>query len=70
MLAIEKLLAVIISHLAAGDEINLAGFGKFSVADRAAREGRNPGTGEPIQIAATRSPKFTAAGALKTAVKP
>jgi len=46
-----------------------SGFGKFSVSDRSAREGRNPATGEKIHIAATRVPKFTAGAGLKKAVK-
>ena len=43
----------------------IAGFGKFSVGERAAREGRNPATGETIQIAASRAAKFSAAAGLK-----
>ena len=43
----------------------IAGFGKFSVSERAAREGRNPATGETIRIAASRAAKFSAAAALK-----
>ena len=46
-----------------------SGFGKFSVSARGAREGRNPATGEKIQIAASKVPKFTAGAALKKAVK-
>ena len=45
--------------------IAIAGFGKFSVGERAAREGRNPATGETIQIAASRAAKFSAAAGLK-----
>jgi DNA-binding protein HU-beta len=67
-LAIEKLFELIARHLANGDEVNLAGFGKLSVTERAARQGRNPQTGETIQIAASQTPKFSPAGALKTAV--
>jgi DNA-binding protein HU-beta len=44
----------------------IAGFGKFSVTDRGARAGRNPATGETIQIAASRAAKFSAAAALKS----
>ena len=55
--------------LAAGDDVNITGFGKFSVADRAARQGVNPATGEPMKIAASRSPRFTAGAKLKQAVK-
>ena len=52
-------------ELAAGRDVAIAGFGKFSVRERAAREGRNPATGETIQIAASRAAKFSAAAALK-----
>ncbi len=56
---------VTIGELAAGRDVAIAGFGKFSVTERAAREGRNPATGETIQIAASRAAKFSAAAALK-----
>ena len=46
--------------LSRGGEINFTGFGKFSVADRGARQGVNPQTGEKIQIAASRVPRFSA----------
>jgi len=68
-LAIEKLFELVVRHLAQGDEVNITGFGKFTVTERAARSGRNPQTGEPITIPATQAPKFSPAGALKTAVK-
>ncbi|MCA1678183.1 MAG: HU family DNA-binding protein [Actinobacteria bacterium] len=55
----------ITGELTAGRDIAIAGFGKFSVTQRAAREGRNPATGETIQIAASRTAKFSAAAALK-----
>jgi len=55
----------IAGELAAGRDVAIAGFGKFSVTDRAARAGRNPATGEMIQIAASRAAKFSAAAALK-----
>jgi DNA-binding protein HU-beta len=55
----------IAGELAAGRDIAIAGFGKFSVTERAAREGRNPATGQTIQIAASRAAKFSAATALK-----
>jgi DNA-binding protein HU-beta len=48
-----------------GDEVSVAGFGKFKVTDRPAREGRNPSTGATIQIAASKKIGFTAAKALK-----
>ncbi len=55
----------IAGELFAGRDIAIGGFGKFSVTERAAREGRNPATGETIQIAASRAAKFSAAAALK-----
>ena len=58
----------VMETVASGEEVNIAGFGKFTVSERAAREGRNPATGESITIAASKSPKFKAATAFKTAV--
>jgi DNA-binding protein HU-beta len=55
--------------LASGDEVTITGFGKFSVAERAARDGVNPATGEPMAIAASRAPRFSAGARLKDAVK-
>ena len=66
--AVEATFAVIAKHLAAGDEVSVGGFGKFSVTERSARQGRNPQTGETIQIAASKAPKFSAASALKNDV--
>ena len=66
--AVEATFAVIAKHLAAGDEVSVGGFGKFSVTQRSARQGRNPQTGETIQIAASKAPKFSAASALKNDV--
>ena len=51
-----------------GEKVQLVGFGTFEVAERAAREGRNPQTGETMQIAASKSPKFKAGKALKDAI--
>ena len=51
-----------------GTEVRLVGFGTFTVSRRAASQGRNPRTGEPIQIAASRQPKFRAGKALKESV--
>lgn len=65
---LDAILDVIIEELANGGEVKISGFGTFSVAERAAREGRNPATGETIQIAASRAPKFKAAKALKDVV--
>jgi nucleoid DNA-binding protein len=55
----------IIGELIAGRDVAIAGFGKLSVSERAAREGRNPATGQSIQIAASTAAKFSAAAALK-----
>ncbi|MCK9393705.1 MAG: HU family DNA-binding protein [Candidatus Paceibacterota bacterium] len=55
--------------LAKGGEVTLTGFGTFRVGKRAARKGRNPKTGEEIQIAASKSPKFKAGKSLKDAVR-
>lgn len=52
----------------ANDKVNITGFGIFRVADRAARVGRNPQTGEPVNIPAKRAPKFRAGKVLKEAV--
>jgi DNA-binding protein HU-beta len=54
--------------LAAGDTVQLIGFGTFAVASRPERTGRNPSTGEPMTIKASKAPKFTAGKALKDAV--
>ena len=54
--------------LANGDEVRIAGFGSFGTRSRAARSGRNPGTGEAISIPASKSPSFKAGKALKDAV--
>lgn len=66
--AIDSVLATISNTLAAGEEVRLVGFGTFGVANRAASIGRNPRTGEAIQIAAATRPKFKAGKALKDAV--
>ncbi|MBF0143938.1 MAG: HU family DNA-binding protein [Magnetococcales bacterium] len=58
----------ITAALKAGDEVRLVGFGTFSVSDRPAKEGRNPRTGEKIQIAASKQPKFSAGKGLKDSV--
>ena len=67
--AVDAVLDTIESTLSRGGEITFSGFGKFSVSQRSAREGRNPATGERIQIAASRVPKFTSGAGLKKAVK-
>jgi DNA-binding protein HU-beta len=67
--AVDAFLKVVEETLQRGGDINFTGFGKFSVADRGARQGVNPQTGERIQIAASRVPRFSAGSALKKAVK-
>jgi DNA-binding protein HU-beta len=67
-LAVEATVEAITEQLGAGNEVRLTGFGKFSVSQRAARQGRNPGNGETIQIAAKSVPKFSAGAELKKAV--
>ena len=67
-LATDAIMAAITEALANGDQVTLVGFGTFSVRDRAARMGRNPRTGEEIQIAAAKLPAFKAGKALKEAV--
>ena len=66
--AINTTLDVIRDELKAGREVNLIGFGKFSVKHRAARGGHNPRTGEALTIPARKSPTFTAGKSLKGAV--
>lgn len=67
--AMEKLLSSIVDTLKRGDEVSISGLGIFSVKQRAAREARNPKTGEAVHVPATRVPKFRAAKALKDSVK-
>ena len=67
--AVDAVLQVIEETLSRGGEVSFTGFGKFTVADRGARQGVNPQTGERIQIAASRVPRFSAGSALKNAVK-
>ena len=62
-------LSSITKALGKGDSVSLIGFGTFKVAERKARKGRNPQTGEEIDIAASKVPKFAAEKALKEAVK-
>lgn len=67
--AVDAFIDTVESALRRGSEVSFSGFGKFSVSNRSAREGRNPATGERIHIAASRVPKFTAGAGLKKAVK-
>ncbi len=67
--AVDAFIDVITEVLQRGGEVSFTGFGKFTVADRGARQGVNPQTGERIQIPASRVPRFSAGSALKNAVK-
>lgn len=67
--AVDAVLTTIEDALRRGSEVTFSGFGKFHVANRGAREGRNPSTGERIQIPASRVPRFTPGSGLKKAVK-
>lgn len=66
--AVDGVFDAITDALKTGDDVRLVGFGSFSVAQRAASQGRNPRTGETIQIAASKQPKFSAGKGLKDAV--
>jgi len=66
--AVEGVFDTITETLKSGDEIRLVGFGTFAVSRRAASEGRNPRTGEKIQIPASNQPKFKAGKGLKDAL--
>ena len=65
--AIDAMTSAVAGELASGGSCALVGFGTFSVSHRAARAGRNPATGETIQIKASNVPKFKAGKALKDA---
>ena len=67
--AVDAVLETIEDTLKRGSDVTFSGFGKFHVAERGAREGRNPSTGETIQISASRVPRFTAGSSLKKALK-
>ena len=64
--AVDAVVDTIADELSSGGEVSVSGFGKFTVADRAARQGVNPATGEKIQIAASKAAKFSPASGLKT----
>ncbi len=66
--ALKAFTDVVAEELKKGEKIQLVGFGTFETIERAAREGRNPHTGEPMPIAASKAPKFKAGKALKDAV--
>jgi DNA-binding protein HU-beta len=66
--AVDAFMETVTETLRSRDSINFTGFGKFSAAERAARQGVNPRTGERVEIAATTVPKFSAGSQLKSAV--
>lgn len=66
---VETIIDTVVNALKKGDEVSIAGLGIFSTKMRPARTGRNPRTGETIQVPAMRTPKFRAAKALKDSVK-
>ena len=66
--ALDGLTNAVTGALKNGDTVTLVGFGTFYVGERAARNGRNPKTGEPLQIKAAKTPKFRAGKALKDAL--
>ena len=67
-LALKAFIDVVSEEMQKGEKVQLVGFGTFEVSERAAREGRNPQTGETMTIAASKSPKFKAVKALKDLV--
>ena len=66
--AVKAFVDVTTAELKKGEKVQLVGFGTFEVSERAAREGRNPQSGEVMKIAASKAPKFKAGKALKDAV--
>ena len=66
--ALKAFIDVVTEQLKAGDKVQVVGFGTFEVSERAAREGRNPQTGETMKIEACKTPKFKAGKALKDAI--
>lgn len=66
--ALKAFVDVVTDELKKGEKVQLVGFGTFEVAERAAREGRNPANGEAMQIPASKAPKFKAGKALKDEV--
>jgi DNA-binding protein HU-beta len=66
--ALDAMVETVTDSLKKGDSVSLVGFGTFQVKERAARTGRNPQTGQPIEISAARVPSFKAGKALKDSV--
>ena len=67
---VEGVFKAVVEAAQKGDEVSIPGFGKFKVASREARQGRNPATGETIQIAASKKLNFTMAKQVKDAMNP
>lgn len=67
--ALKAFVDVIAEELKKGEKVQLVGFGTFEVSERAAREGRNPQTGQTMVIAASKTPKFKAGKAFKDAIQ-
>jgi DNA-binding protein HU-beta len=67
--AVDALIDAVQNAVARGDKVTVPGFGSWSRTERKARMGRNPRTGEPVQIAASKGVKFTAGAGFKSAVK-
>lgn len=67
--AVKAFIDSVAEELKKGEKVQLVGFGTFEVSERAARQGRNPQTGETIEIAASKTPRFKAGKALKDLVK-
>ena len=66
--ALKAFTETVTAELTAGEKVQIVGFGTFEVSERAAREGRNPHTGETLSIAASKAPRFKAGKALKDAI--
>ena len=66
--AVSAVLETVAETLAAGEKVQLVGFGTFEIREREARTAKNPRTGEPVEVAASRVPAFKAGQALKTKV--
>lgn len=68
--ALDSLVVTVTKTLKKGDEVAITGFGKWSVAKRGARTGRNPQTGEAVKIRASKTPKFTPGATFRSALNP
>ncbi len=66
--ALKAFTDVVAAQMKKGEKVQIVGFGTFEVSERSEREGRNPQTGEPMTIAASRTPKFKAGKALKDSI--